>query len=35
MLEVLVEEFCVRNKINETPHSPSTRGDSKVGRTKK
>lgn len=35
MLEVLVEEFCVRNKINETPHSPSTRGGSKVGRTKK
>lgn len=34
MLEVLVEEFCVRNKINETPLPLNNRG-SKVGRTKK
>ena len=35
MLEVLVEEFCVRNEINDTPHPPATRVDSKVGRNKK
>lgn len=35
MLEVLVEEFCVRKKINEAPRPPATKGDSKVGRAKK
>lgn len=33
MLEVLVEEFCARNKISETPTLPSTSEGSKVGRT--
>lgn len=35
MLEVLVEDFCARNKINETPLPPLIEGEDKVGRTKK
>ena len=35
MLEVLVEGFCARNHINETPLTHSTGGNSKPGRTKK
>lgn len=35
MLEVLLEEFCARNQINETLLIPSITGTSKEGRTKK
>jgi hypothetical protein len=35
MLEVFVEEFCVRNKIDETPHLSALRGVSKMGREAK